>query len=88
VVGFGLYGSIHGPSEYQVNIQILQTGAGRILASNDLSFLSDGTNSTFRYKIISKDRILFRIVNAFYEKSRPNIRCPQYLEGNYRFTVM
>ena len=49
VVGFGLYGSIHGPSEYQVNIMILQTGAGRLLGSNDLSFLSDGTNSTFRY---------------------------------------
>jgi hypothetical protein len=33
---------------FQVNIQILLTGAGRILANNDLSFLSDGTNSTFR----------------------------------------
>ncbi len=48
VVGFGLYGSIHGPSEYQVNIQILQTGANRTLGSNENSFLSDGTNATFR----------------------------------------
>lgn len=48
VVGFGLYGSIHGPSEYQVNIQILQTGSGRILGTNENSFLSDGTNATFR----------------------------------------
>ena len=31
VVGFGLYGSIHGPSEYQVSIQIIQTGSGRVL---------------------------------------------------------
>lgn len=23
VVGFGLYGSIHGPTDYQVNIQVL-----------------------------------------------------------------
>ena len=29
VVGFGLYGSIHGPSEYQVNIQIIHTGSGK-----------------------------------------------------------
>ncbi len=28
-VGFGLYGSIHGPSEYQVNIQIFHTGSGQ-----------------------------------------------------------
>jgi hypothetical protein len=26
VVGFGLYGSIHGPSEYDVTIQLLHTG--------------------------------------------------------------
>ena len=29
VVGFGLYGSIHGPSEYDVTIQLLHTGSGR-----------------------------------------------------------
>ena len=28
VVGFGLYGSIHGPSEYDVTIQLLHTGSG------------------------------------------------------------
>jgi len=48
VVGFGLYGSIHGPSEYQVTIQITHTGSGRLLGSNELSFQSDGSNSTFR----------------------------------------
>ena len=48
VVGFGLYGSIHGSSDYEVFIQILHTGSGRLLASNDTSFVSDGTNSTFR----------------------------------------
>ncbi len=26
MVGFGLYGSIHGPSEYDVTIQLLHTG--------------------------------------------------------------
>ncbi|XP_059081623.1 BTB/POZ domain-containing protein 1-like isoform X2 [Tigriopus californicus] len=48
VVGFGLYGSIHNPTEYQTTIQIFHTGSGRLLGSNESSFLSDGTNSTFR----------------------------------------
>eukprot|EP00088_Acartia_fossae_P037184 TRINITY_DN38355_c0_g2_i7.p1 TRINITY_DN38355_c0_g2~~TRINITY_DN38355_c0_g2_i7.p1 ORF type:complete len:909 (-),score=209.45 TRINITY_DN38355_c0_g2_i7:467-3193(-) len=48
VVGFGLYGSIHGPSEYEVTIQLLHTGSGRILGSNEITFNSDGSNSSFR----------------------------------------
>jgi len=48
VVGFGLYGSIHGPSEYDVTIQLIHTGSGRLLGSNEITFSSDGTNSTFR----------------------------------------
>jgi len=48
IVGFGLYGSIHGPFEYQVLIQLIHTGSGRILGSNETTFLSDGTNATFR----------------------------------------
>jgi len=48
VVGFGLYGSIHGPSEYDVTIQLIHTGSGRLLGSNEISFSSDGTNATFR----------------------------------------
>lgn len=48
VVGFGLYGAIHGPSEYSANIQLLHTGTGRLMATNDMNFLSDGTDGTFR----------------------------------------
>lgn len=48
IVGFGLYGSIHGPFEYQVLIQLIHTGSGRIVGSNETNFLSDGTNATFR----------------------------------------
>ena len=48
VVGFSLYGSIHGPCEYQVTIQIIHTGSERLLGSNEVSFTSDGSNSTFR----------------------------------------
>ncbi|XP_077988705.1 BTB/POZ domain-containing protein 2-like [Glandiceps talaboti] len=48
VVGFGLYGSIHGPAEYQVNIQIIHAETGNILGQNDTGFSSDGSDSTFR----------------------------------------
>lgn len=48
VVGFGLYGSIHGPSDYTVNIQIIHTGTGKLLGSNDTTFSCDGSASTFR----------------------------------------
>lgn len=48
VIGFGLFGSIHGPSEYNVCIEIIHTGSGNILAKNTTSFLSDGSDSIFR----------------------------------------
>lgn len=48
VIGFGLYGSIHGPSDYESNIQIIHTGTGKILASNDTQFSCDGSSRTFR----------------------------------------
>ena len=48
VVGFGLYGSIHGPDTYQVTIQIIHTSSERLLGSNEVSFNSDGSQSTFR----------------------------------------
>uniref|UniRef100_A0A915A998 BTB domain-containing protein n=1 Tax=Parascaris univalens TaxID=6257 RepID=A0A915A998_PARUN len=48
VIGFGLHGSIHGPHEYQVTIQILHCGTGKVLANNDTSFSCDGSSGTFR----------------------------------------
>ncbi|XP_064607543.1 LOW QUALITY PROTEIN: BTB/POZ domain-containing protein 1-like [Liolophura sinensis] len=48
VVGFGLYGSIHGPTEYSVNIQIIHSDTGKVMGQNDTSFQCDGSNSTFR----------------------------------------
>ena len=55
VVGFGLYGSIHGPSEYQATIHISHTTSARVLGSNQLTFSSDGTNATFR--VMFKDPV-------------------------------
>lgn len=48
VVGFGLYGSIHGPKEYYVTIQIIQSDTCKVMGHNDTSFQCDGSNSTFR----------------------------------------
>uniref|UniRef100_A0A1I8I1Z3 BTB domain-containing protein n=1 Tax=Macrostomum lignano TaxID=282301 RepID=A0A1I8I1Z3_9PLAT len=48
VVGFGLYGSIHGPADYSVKVEIIHTDSGRLLGSNDTAFQCDGSNSTFR----------------------------------------
>ncbi|RXG72434.1 BTB/POZ domain-containing protein 2 [Armadillidium vulgare] len=48
VVGFGMYGSIHGPSEYEVTIQLIHTVTGKVCISNDTTFISDGTVNTFR----------------------------------------
>ncbi|KAL1007509.1 hypothetical protein UPYG_G00087760 [Umbra pygmaea] len=48
VVGFGLYGSIHGPTDYQVNIQIIESDKSLTLATNDTGFNCDGTANTFR----------------------------------------
>jgi PHR domain. len=48
VVGFGLYGSIHGPTEYHVNLQVIHTASGKVCGSNDTSFSCDGSNYTFR----------------------------------------
>lgn len=48
VVGFGLYGSIHGPADYNVNIQIIHADSEEVMGQNDTSFSCDGTDSTFR----------------------------------------
>uniref|UniRef100_A0A1B6F9I4 BTB domain-containing protein n=2 Tax=Proconiini TaxID=565685 RepID=A0A1B6F9I4_9HEMI len=48
VVGFGLYGSIHGPSDYDVTLQVIHTASGNVCGLNSTSFSCDGTSYTFR----------------------------------------
>ena len=48
IAGFGLYGSIHGPAEYDVSLQLIQTTSGNVIGSNHTNFSCDGTNYTFR----------------------------------------
>lgn len=33
MVGFGLYGSIHGPTDYQVNIQVILCTTSKVVAN-------------------------------------------------------
>ncbi|XP_048471798.1 BTB/POZ domain-containing protein 1 isoform X2 [Rhincodon typus] len=44
VVGFGLYGSIHGPTDYQ----IIENDKNIMLGQNDTGFCCDGSANTFR----------------------------------------
>lgn len=48
IAGLGLYGSIHGPTEYEVSLQLMQTTSSTILGSNTTKVLCDGTKYTFR----------------------------------------
>lgn len=55
IVGFGLYGSIHGLADYQASLQLVETDSGLILGQNDTGFNSDGTDKRFR--VMFKDPI-------------------------------
>ena len=54
IVGFGLYGSSNGSSDYSANIQLKSSpgmtpfGRSRIIAENSVKFFSDGSSSTFK----------------------------------------
>ncbi|TMS37963.1 hypothetical protein L596_004792 [Steinernema carpocapsae] len=56
ILGFGLHGSMHGSSEYQVLIEITSGATGEVLAQNDTSFKSDGSTNTFR--VLFKEPVL------------------------------
>lgn len=48
ITGLGLFGSIHGPSEYEAVIEVIHTGSGKVVATNTTSFVSDGSDSMYR----------------------------------------
>uniref|UniRef100_A0A1I7ZDB9 BTB domain-containing protein n=1 Tax=Steinernema glaseri TaxID=37863 RepID=A0A1I7ZDB9_9BILA len=56
ILGFGLHGSMHGSSEYQVLIEITSGATGEVMAQNDTSFKSDGSTNTFR--VLFKEPVL------------------------------
>nr|XP_002120052.1 BTB/POZ domain-containing protein 1-like [Ciona intestinalis] len=48
IVGFGLYGAVMGPADFQANIQVISVDNGIVLGQNDTGFSCDGTDKTFR----------------------------------------
>ncbi|XP_033230068.1 BTB/POZ domain-containing protein 1-like [Belonocnema kinseyi] len=48
LVGYGVYGSIHGPAEYDAVIELIHTASGKVIATNSTSFSCDGSNYTYR----------------------------------------
>ncbi len=48
IIGFGLYGSSNGSSDYTAKIELKSSTCGRSLAENNCKFFSDGSSSTFQ----------------------------------------
>lgn len=48
IVGFGLYGSSNGSSDYSAKIELKSSNEGRLIATNTQQFFSDGSSNTFQ----------------------------------------
>ncbi|XP_044588074.1 BTB/POZ domain-containing protein 1-like [Cotesia glomerata] len=66
LVGYGVYGSVHGPAEYEVLIELTHTASGKTIATNSTSFSCDGSNYT--YRLMFKEPIEI-IANTIYTAS-------------------
>ena len=68
IVGFGLYGSSNGSSDYSAKIE-LKTLSGRILASNVQQFFSDGSSNTFQVILNTTYKVNCNFGSSSTEKS-------------------
>uniref|UniRef100_A0A1B6DZ41 BTB domain-containing protein n=2 Tax=Clastoptera arizonana TaxID=38151 RepID=A0A1B6DZ41_9HEMI len=66
IVGFGLYGSIHGPTDYDVHLQVIHTASGNVCGSNSTSFSCDG--SSYTYRVMFKEPVEI-LANVSYTAS-------------------
>ncbi|CAK9805306.1 BTB/POZ domain-containing protein 2 [Anthophora plagiata] len=48
LIGYGVYGSMHGPAIYEVLIELIHSASGKVIATNSTSFSSDGSKYTYR----------------------------------------
>ncbi|XP_078046856.1 BTB/POZ domain-containing protein 1 isoform X2 [Augochlora pura] len=53
LIGYGVYGSTHGPAIYEVLIELIHTASGKVIATNSTSFGCDG--STYTYRLMFKE---------------------------------
>ncbi|KAF7996341.1 hypothetical protein HCN44_001973 [Aphidius gifuensis] len=66
IVGYGVYGSVNYPAEYEVTIELTHTASSKIIASHLTSFSCDGSNYT--YRLMFKEPIEI-IANTIYTAS-------------------
>ncbi|XP_031838770.1 BTB/POZ domain-containing protein 2 isoform X3 [Nomia melanderi] len=48
LIGYGVYGSMHGPAIYEVLIELIHTASGKVIATNSTSFSCDDSKYTYR----------------------------------------
>lgn len=48
LVGLGLFGSNHGPMDYDVTISLIHTSTSEVICQNQTVLQSDGTHNTFK----------------------------------------
>lgn len=48
LVGYGVYGSVHGPAEYQVLIKLIHAPSESLITEHMTSVSCDGSRSTYR----------------------------------------
>ncbi|KAG7198045.1 hypothetical protein KM043_016270 [Ampulex compressa] len=48
LIGYGVYGSMHGPAIYEVQVELIHTASGKVIATNSTSFSCDGSKYTYR----------------------------------------
>lgn len=48
LLGYGVYGSMHGPAIYEVLIELTHTASGKLIATNATRFSCDGSKYTYR----------------------------------------
>ncbi|XP_014218544.1 BTB/POZ domain-containing protein 1 [Copidosoma floridanum] len=66
LVGYGVYGSVFGPAEYEVLIELIHTASGKVISKNQTSFNCDGSNYT--YRLIFKEPVEI-LPNTIYTAS-------------------
>ncbi|XP_058801696.1 BTB/POZ domain-containing protein 1-like isoform X1 [Phymastichus coffea] len=66
LVGYGVYGSVFGPDEYDVVIELIHTASLKVIAKNSTSFSCDGSNYT--YRLIFKEPVEI-LPNTIYTAS-------------------
>lgn len=84
VVGFGLYGSVHGPVEYEVQIQLIHTASNRECGANATVFNYDGSNYIFRVMFREPIEILpNQNYTAIATLKVSVLGCPQDVSSNF-----